>query len=48
MEGQVSWMLEGAVKAGQLDTFKALMEEMVEGTSTEPSTLNYEWYISED
>jgi hypothetical protein len=24
------------------------MEEMVEGTSTEPPTLNYEWYIGED
>ena len=48
MEGQVSWILEGAVKPGQLDTFKTLMEEMVEGTSKEPSTRNYEWYISED
>lgn len=48
MEGQVSWVLETAVKPGELDTFKVLMEEMVEGTSKEPPTLNYEWYISED
>ena len=48
MEGQVSWVIELAVKPGELDTFKALMEEMVEGTSTEPPTLNYEWHISED
>jgi quinol monooxygenase YgiN len=48
MVGQVSWILELAVKDGQLDTFKALMEEMVEGTSPEPQTLNYEWHISAD
>jgi quinol monooxygenase YgiN len=48
MQGQVSWMLEATVKPGQLDTFKALMEEMVEGTSQEPQTLNYEWYLSDD
>jgi quinol monooxygenase YgiN len=48
MEGQVSWVIELAVKPGQLDTFKALMEEMVAGTSTEPQTLNYEWFISDD
>jgi quinol monooxygenase YgiN len=48
MQEQVSWVLETTVKAGQLDTFKALMEEMVEGTNTEPQTLNYEWYLSDD
>src|ERR671934_570017 len=48
MQGQVSWLLETAVKPGQLDTFKALMDEMVDGTSTESQTLNYEWYISDD
>ena len=48
MEEHVSWVLEVAVKPGELDTYKALMEEMVEGTSTEPRTLNYEWYINED
>ena len=48
MKDHVSWVIELAVKGGELDTFTALMEEMVEGTSTEPPTLNYEWYISED
>ena len=48
MEKHVSWVLEVTVKPGQLDTFKELMEEMVAGTSTEPETLNYEWYISDD
>jgi quinol monooxygenase YgiN len=48
MEGQVSWLLEATVKPGQLDALKELMQEMVEGTSTEPTTRNYEWYISDD
>jgi quinol monooxygenase YgiN len=48
MEGHVAWMLEVAIKEGQLDAFEELMREMVEGTSAEPQTLAYEWYISED
>ncbi len=48
MEGQVSWVIELAVKPGQLEAFKALMEEMVDGTSAEPTTLGYEWFISGD
>ena len=48
MEDHVSWIIELAVKPGQLETYKALMEEMVEGTSVEPNTLAYEWYISDD
>ena len=48
MEDQVSWVIELAVKPGELDAFKALMEEMVAGTSAEPSTLAYEWFISDD
>ena len=48
MEGHVSWILECAVKDGQLETYRELMDEMVAGTSTEPETLAYEWYISGD
>lgn len=48
MEGQVSWVLELALKDGQLDAFKELKDEMVAGTSSEPSTLNYEWFVSDD
>jgi quinol monooxygenase YgiN len=48
VENHVSWVIELAVKPGQLGAFKQLMEEMVEGTSGESGTLNYEWYISED
>ncbi len=48
MKEHVSWVIELAVKPGQLDAFKELMEEMVAGTSPEAGTLNYEWYISGD
>jgi quinol monooxygenase YgiN len=48
MEGHVSWVVECTLKDGQLDTFEELMREMVEGTSAEPGTLAYEWYISSD
>ena len=48
MEGHVSWVIELAVKDGELGTFTELMEEMVAGTRTETGTLAYEWYISGD
>ena len=48
MNEHVSWVIELAVKDDAHDTFKELMEEMVSGTSTEPQTLAYEWYISDD
>ena len=48
MESHVSWVIELAVKDGKLADFTALMEEMVAGTSTEPATLAYEWYVSDD
>jgi quinol monooxygenase YgiN len=48
MDNEVAWVVEVDVKPGQLDAFKALMEEMVEGTGAEPQTRNYEWYITGD
>lgn len=49
MSDSVSWLLEFAVKDGQLGNFKSLMKEMVEATkSNEPNTLNYEWFIDAD
>jgi quinol monooxygenase YgiN len=48
IEGQVSWLVQCSVKEGQLDALRELMEEMVAGTSEEPGTLNYEWFISDD
>ena len=48
MEDHVAWIIELAVKDGQLGTFEELMREMVEGTNAESGTLAYEWYISGD
>jgi quinol monooxygenase YgiN len=48
MSSTVSWNLQLAVRAGQLDAFRSLMEEMVEATRSEPGTLVYEWFLSED
>jgi quinol monooxygenase YgiN len=48
MEDHVAWVIELTVKPGQLGTLKELMDEMVEGTSGESGTRNYEWYISDD
>jgi quinol monooxygenase YgiN len=48
MSDQVSWLLELAVKPGELESFKALMAEMVESTQGEAGVLIYEWSISDD
>ena len=44
----VSWVVEFSIKTGQLDTFKALVEEMVKSARNEPNTLTYERFMSED
>jgi quinol monooxygenase YgiN len=36
------------VKPGELDGFSDLMEEMVAHTRSEPGTLAYEWFVSDD
>jgi quinol monooxygenase YgiN len=41
-------MLHLDVVDGQLDTFRALMEEMVAATRGEAGALVYEWFLSED
>jgi quinol monooxygenase YgiN len=48
MDREVSWVLELAVKAGKLATFRALMEEMVTSTRDEPGALVYQWFVSDD
>src|ERR1700676_623310 len=48
MTERVTWVNELAVKAGKLETFRELMEEMVSGARNQPGTLAYEWYISND
>ena len=47
MANTVSWVIQLAVKPGQLEAFTALMEEMVESTRAEPGTLAYEWFIGD-
>jgi quinol monooxygenase YgiN len=48
MGDQISWVVELAVKPGQLESFRALMREMVESTRAEPGALSYEWFVRED
>ena len=49
MNDNVFWVLELDIKDGELDNFKALMNDMIEATrADEPGALNYEWFISED
>ena len=48
MGDEVSWLLELAVRPGGLDELPALMNEMVESTRAESSTLGYEWFVSDD
>jgi len=49
MREAISWVLEMAIKPGELDNFKALMDEMVEDVqASQPDTTIYEWFYSED
>ncbi len=48
MSDVVSWVVDHFIKPGQLDNFKALVEELVQSTRNEPNTLAYEWFLGED
>ena len=48
IDGQVSWIVQCAVKDGQRDALEGLKDEMVAAARDEPGALNYEWYISDD
>ena len=49
MSDHVSWVLEFSIKPGEADTFKTLVDEMVEATrANEPDTLIYEWALGAD
>ena len=48
MNDVVYWIVELAIKPGQFDAFKDMMNELIESASAEAGTLNYEWNISED
>jgi quinol monooxygenase YgiN len=45
----VYWVVEANIKPGELNNFKALMNEMVDACrENEPDALIYEWSISKD
>ena len=48
MRDQVAWVVDLAVKPGQLDNFRTLTGEMVESTLRESGVLNYDRFVSED
>lgn len=48
MSNHISWNLQLAVRDGQLEAVKPLMEEMVASTRKEMGTLVYEWFLSAD
>ena len=48
MSDNVFFVLELEIKPGQADDLRAVMREMVSLTRTEPGTLNYEWFLSDD
>jgi quinol monooxygenase YgiN len=48
MDNEVTWLLELAVNPGELETVRALMEEMVASTRAEAGTLSYAWFVSDD
>jgi quinol monooxygenase YgiN len=48
MSDAVSWAVDVSIKAGQLDAFKALVEEMVQWSRADSDTLSYEWFLNED
>ena len=48
MSSTVSWNLQLAVRDGQLENVRTLMNEMVESTRAESGCTGYQWFISSD
>tara|TARA_R110000751_G_C13717447_1_gene475092 strand:+ start:313 stop:1053 length:741 start_codon:yes stop_codon:yes gene_type:complete len=42
------WIVEAKLNPGQLDAFREVMNSQVERAKTEPGTLNYQYYMSDD
>lgn len=42
------WIVEAKLNEGQLEAFKEVMNAQVERAKTEPGTLNYQYYMSDD
>ncbi|HEX2281380.1 MAG TPA: putative quinol monooxygenase [Thermomicrobiales bacterium] len=48
MGTEIAWLPEWVVKPGALESARALLEEMVTSARSEPGTLSYAVYVSED
>jgi quinol monooxygenase YgiN len=48
LERIVRLAVDVTVNEGQLDAFKALAKAMTDGSASEPGTIGYEWFFSED
>ena len=43
----IGWIVEAKIKEGQCDTFETIMNEIVEASSKEEGTLDYQYYVSD-
>jgi quinol monooxygenase YgiN len=48
MSEAIYFTIDLTVKDGQLDAFKAVANDLIDGASKEEGTLNYEWSIGDD
>lgn len=48
MSKNVIWAVEGSIKEGQRAALNTVMHDMIEVTSKEVGSLNYEWTLAED
>ena len=48
MTENIFWLFEAAIKPGEYDNFKTVMEEMIASTEQEPGTSNYEFFLNAD
>ncbi len=49
MSNNITWSFQLSTNDGQLDAFKTLVDEIIGAVKTsEPDTLTYEWFISDD
>jgi quinol monooxygenase YgiN len=48
MDDPVRWVMEFAVKPGQLDTLTHLVAEMAQSTRAEPGALEFTWSVRDD
>lgn len=44
----VSFVLQVAIRDGQLENFEQVMHELVASTKLESGALNYEWFLNEE